>query len=132
MTRKTSGIVASAIQAYMRHLERQEEINRSTFENAQKARGHVGEVKKRQVFEKLTVKKMRYIDGYYGTTTLVIFEDETGNLIKWFSSKELDDLEEGDVVDIKSTVKKHDEYNGVPETVVSRAVIERTYEEAAA
>ena len=131
VVRKTAGIVASSIQAYLTAKEREEEITRRRSEDAKKARGLVGEVKKRQVFEKLTVRTVRYIDGNWGTTTLVVFEDEPGNLIKWFASTELDELEEGDIVNIKATVKKHDEYNGVPETVVNRAVILEKLEVAA-
>jgi hypothetical protein len=66
---------------------------------------------------------MKYIEGQWGTTTLVSFEDKPGNLIKWFASVDLDDINTGDVVDIKATVKKHDEYQGVKQTMVSRAKI---------
>jgi hypothetical protein len=119
----TSGIVASLISAYLRAQEREEEIAQRKSEDAKKSREWLGEVKVRQNFEKLTVTKMVYIPGAYGTTTLVIFEDEPGNIIKWFASVKLDDLEEGDVVDIKATVKKHDEYNEQKQTLVTRAKI---------
>ncbi|MHC4299598.1 MAG: hypothetical protein ACYS7Y_20150 [Planctomycetota bacterium] len=132
VTRRSSGLVASAIFAHTRHLEREEELNQRRQEDAKKSREWVGEIKKRQVFEKLTVTKMRYIEGDWGTSTLVMFEDEPGNIIKWFCSKELDDLERGDVVTIKATPKKHDEYNGVKQTQVNRAVIMEKHEEVAA
>ncbi|MHC4370952.1 MAG: hypothetical protein ACYSW8_25355 [Planctomycetota bacterium] len=131
VTHRTSGLVASAISAYLRHLEREEELNRRKFEDAKKSREWVGEIKKRQVFEKLTVTKMRYLEGEWGTTTLVCFESEPGDLIKWFASKDLDDLEQGDVVDIKATPKKHDEYQGVKQTMVNRAVILKKHEAVA-
>lgn len=123
VTHKTKGLVASAISAYLRHLEREEELNQRKRDDAKKSREWVGEIKKRQVFENLTVKVMRYIEGDYGTSTLVVFEDEPGNLIKWFASKELDDLDRGDVVNIKATPKKHDEYQGVKQTQITRAII---------
>jgi hypothetical protein len=120
VNRKTMGIVASAVSAYMRHLDREEEL---VQEKATKSREWVGEVKVRQDFTGLTVKHMKYIEGRYGTTTLVAFEDEPGNLIKWFASVSLDDINKGDVVDLKATVKKHDEYKGVKQTLITRAKI---------
>ena len=114
--KSSAGILASAVQAHLRNQERADETTK-------KVRNHVGTEGMREVFTNLTVKTMKYIEGFYGTTTLVIFEDEPGNILKWFSSKSLDGLEVGDVVDIKATVKKHDSYKDVPQTLVSRAVV---------
>ncbi len=123
VTRKTSGLVASVIGAHLHYLDREDEIGRRKFDNAEKSREWVGEIKQRQVFEKLTVTKMKYIETEWGTTTLVCFESEPGDWIKWFASRELDDLEVGDVVDIKATPKEHSEYKGVKQTMVTRAVV---------
>jgi hypothetical protein len=109
-------------------MEREEEIAQQKREDAVKSREWVGEVKKRQDFEKLTVKSMKSFETQYGRSTLVVFEDEPGNLIKWFATVKLDDLEPGDVVDIKATPKKHGDYNGVKETMVNRAKILRKVE----
>jgi hypothetical protein len=130
VTFKTQGLVASVITAHLRHLEREEEINQRRRDDATKSREWVGEVKKREVFEQLTVKRMTYIEGNYGTTTLVHFESPEGALIKWFASKDLDDIHKGDVLDIKATPKKHDEYKGIKQTIVNRAVIVKTHEVA--
>lgn len=108
VTRKTAGIVASAISAYLCHLGRA------------KSREWVGEVKVRQDFKGLTVQSMKYIEGRFGAVTLVTFEDELGNLIKWFASTRLD-IDKGDVVDIKATVKEHTDYKGVKQTMITRA-----------
>jgi len=121
--RSTSGIVASLISAYLRHMEREEEIAQRKCEDAVKSREWVGKLKVRRRFDKLTVKSMKSFEGDWGLTTLVVFEDEPGNLIKWFATVNLDDLEPGDVVNIKATVKKHGDYNGVKETMVNRAKI---------
>jgi hypothetical protein len=131
VTHKTRGLVASAISAHLRHLEREDELKQRDLDNAKKSREWVGEIKKRQVFEKLTVTRMRYIEGEWGITTLVCFESEPGDLIKWFASKDLDDLEVGDVVDIKATPKKHDLYKDVKQTMVNRAIILKKHEVAA-
>lgn len=123
VTNKTAGIVASAVQAYLKHQEREAEIVRRQRADAAKVRGHVGTVGKREVFGPLTVRMMKYFDSQYGVKTLVKFEDATGNLICWWASKELDELEQGDVVTIKATVKEHGDYNGTPQTIVQRAAI---------
>ena len=127
VNRKTMGIVASAVSAYMRHMDREEEIIQKLKDDAVKSREWVGEVKVRQDFTGLTVLSMRYLEGRYGTTTLVTFEDEPGNLLKWFASVELDDINKGDIVNIRATVKKHDEYKGVKQTLITRAKILKTY-----
>jgi len=119
----TSGLVASLISAYLRHMEREEEIAQRKREDAVKSREWVGKIKVRQDFEKLTVQSMKSFETQYGVSTLVIFEDQPGNLIKWFATVKLDDLEPGDVVNIKATVKKHGDFNGVKETMVNRAKI---------
>jgi len=121
--RSTSGLVASIISAYLRHMEREEEIAQRKREDVKKSREWVGKLKVRQRFDKLTVKSMKSFEGDWGVTTLIVFEDEPGNLIKWFATVKLDDLEVGDVVDLRATVKKHGDYNGVKETMINRAKI---------
>jgi hypothetical protein len=123
VTLKTAGIVASAISSYLRDCERQEELTQREADDALKTREWVGKEKVRQDFTGLTIQYMKYIEGRYGTTTLVAFEDATGNLIRWFASTNLDTIEKGDVVDIKATVKKHDTYKDVKQTMVNRAKI---------
>jgi hypothetical protein len=125
VTRKTSGIVASAVSAYLRYLDREAELNQKKADDAVKSREWVGEVKVRQDFTGLTVQFMKYFEGRYGTTTLIAFEDEPGNLIRWFASVEIDDIDKGDVVDLKATVKKHDDYKGVKQTLITRAKINK-------
>lgn len=122
VTRKTAGIVASAISSYLKSCERQVEEARNR-KDVTKTRGWVGKEKVRQDFMGLTIQYIKYIGGKYGVTTLVAFEDETGNLIRWFSSTNMDNLNQGDVVDIKATVKKHDTYRDVNQTMISRAKI---------
>jgi hypothetical protein len=131
VTRRTMGIVASAVSAYMRAMACEEALNQVRRDDTKKSREWVGEVKVRQDFTKLTVKFMKYLEGNYGTTTLVSFEDEPGNLIKWFASIKLDNIDKGDVVDLKATVKKHDDYKGVKQTLITRAKINTINGEAA-
>ena len=62
--------------------------------------------------------------GHYGVTRLVKIEDRDGNLFLWWNSgkvvKSGVELVEGVRVVGKATVKRHDTYKGVPQTVVTR------------
>ena len=80
----------------------------------------------------LTVTKVRPFDSYYGVKTLVVFEDEPGNLLNWWASCNVDHLEEGDVVTIKATVKEHGDYKGTAQTIIKRVKVEETHEQQAA
>jgi hypothetical protein len=65
----------------------------------------------------------KYVNNFNGYTHLYKFNNN-GNVITYFSSKDLF-LEVGYNVIIKSaTVKKHDSYNGINQTVITRGKIE--------
>lgn len=113
---RTTGIAASIVSAYMREEERAQERERDQGQPSE----HQGEVGKRQEF-RLKVTGKRYIDGGYGLTVLHLFEDEGGNRFSWFASSA--DLEEGQVFNIKGTVKIHDQYKGVKRTVLTRCKV---------
>lgn len=81
-----------------------------------------------EVGEKITaagiVKVAATIDGYYGSTRLVIIETADGNLVKTFGTgASLFGVETGDAVTIAGTVKSLDFYRGDKQTVLTRAKI---------
>jgi len=114
---RTSGLVASAIAAYLRHCERIEELRNENQRN--KERRHVGVVGERMGFAQVEVKKLHHMDGQFGVRTLVKFETPEGNILIWWTGKETDWIV-GDKVDITGTVHKHSEYNGCPQTELKR------------
>jgi hypothetical protein len=120
---KNIGIVASAIAAYQRHLDKEAELNIRRRQNLE--RKHVGEVGKRSDFENVVVKRMRYFESEFGVKTLVTFEDQSGNVLIWWASKQLDEVEEGETVNIRGTVKKHGDYQGMPQTELQRVKNEK-------
>jgi hypothetical protein len=67
-----------------------------------------------------TMKLDAIVDGYYGPLHLYSFNTDKG-LLKWFSSKEVA-VKEGKIL-ITATVKKHKEYKGNKETIVTRVKI---------
>ncbi len=91
---------------------------------AAQAIGHWGTEGKRA---EVTVKVLKTIavEGDYGTSWLVIMEGSEGHAIKTFSSGAfVEDAfrAEGteETLRVKATVKKHDTYDGKPETIVTR------------
>lgn len=116
---KTSGIMASAVSAYQRHLDKEEERKR---EQEKSPKEHVGTVGKREVFS-ITVRAVRCFEGDYGVRSLVRMEDASGNILIWWTGEAPEWAEEGESHDVKGTVKKHDEYKGTPQTVVSRVAL---------
>ena len=116
---KSVGLAVSAIGAYQRDMEREEKRNRER-QNATSV--HVGTVGKRQSFNGLVVKAFRTLDTRFGVSTLITYADGSGNIIKWFASG-YQDVQVGDTVNLTATVKEHGEWNGVPETTITRAKV---------
>jgi hypothetical protein len=114
---RTSGIVGSAIAAYLRYCERVDELRNESRKN--KDRKHLGVVGERVGFAQVEIKKLHCMDGQYGVRTLVKFETIEGNILIWWSSKEIK-WGVGDKVDITGTIHKHSEYNGCPQTELKR------------
>ena len=112
---KFAGVAASIIRAYQRVLadERRAERTRQVAATSR----HFGTVGERAVFT-LTVEKVITLDGQFGTTYLHKFTDPQGNVAVWFSSSEK--LDEGETVTVKATVKRHDQREGVAQTILTR------------
>lgn len=110
------GIAASAISSFLREQER--EINRRKLADLHKASAYVGELKQRLEFN-LTLEFTREYSSDFGVTTLYKFVDESSNVIVWWSSNNLE-IEVGQTVTVKATIKKHEERDGIKQTVVTR------------
>ena len=70
----------------------------------------------------MTVKNVQGFDGAYGTSYLVTMVTPEGNVLKTFSSGNFGNVEVGQTLQIKGTVKKHEVYKGNKETMLSRVV----------
>lgn len=138
---KHIGYVASAIPAYNRAKGIEDIRIRHGKEWAEKLKNmaYVGEIGKRQDF-KLLVTGLIPVETAYGISTLVKFEDESGNQLTWFASgtpqveekvevKDTDgwfvqrDLVQGRWYKVKATVKAHELYKEVPQTKITRAKV---------
>jgi hypothetical protein len=120
VTEKTLGIFCGGVAGYTREFA--ERVARDNRPSA-----HVGEVGKRQAFGVVSVVKCVSITSMWGDQSLVIMRDAAGNVLT--TKTAADRLPEcvfaGSQVSItKATVKEHDEYRGVAQTVLSRVVFE--------
>jgi hypothetical protein len=124
-TTKNFGIACSAIPTYLREMER--EINRRKKFEADLSSQYVGEVGKRETFT-ATLVYTTDLESQFGVTHLYKFKDEAGNILVWFASSvfynvaEGRDIDLGDTVKFDATVKNHEEYKGIKQTMISRAV----------
>lgn len=111
-------LLASAISAV-------ERLRAKKRERATIAEGHLAPVGEKVENVPARVLALREFSSYYGvrarTTTLVKMQAASGHIVTWWASNP-PKLDEGDEVVIdRATVKKHDEYDGQDQTVVTRA-----------
>ena len=106
---KHMGFACSIIQAYRREMARLAKVNTDSQ--------YIGTIGKRDTFT-LKVNRLIFSDGFYGLTIIHLMEDKDGNVFKWFSSGP--ELDEGEFLTLKATVKDHGEYQGTKETVLTR------------
>jgi hypothetical protein len=84
---------------------------------------HVGAVGDRLRGVSATVSFTRGFPGQFGTSYLVVMADGDGNVFKTFGSGEFCyAVDAGDAVVFTGTVKAHESYDGVAQTVLSRVV----------
>jgi hypothetical protein len=111
VTLRNAGYVASVVEAY-----------KKTLAVTPKVLKHLGEIGERRDFENLRIVSTKNVEGDYGITTLVKFQDGEGNLLEWWASAgaNIDWVEEGKPVNINAMVKDHKMFQGKPYTVLLR------------
>lgn len=105
------GFAASMVYSYRKYIEKEMENKNSTSE-------WIGEVGQRINLDEVIVKYENSFQGNWGITHLYKF-DYNDNYITWFASKR-QDVKVGDKVKFVGTVKKHDTYKGVKNTLCTR------------
>ena len=114
---KRLGIACSMIQVYKRFLEK--ELERAN-ELPSKWFGLIGS---RLEDCEVICTFSTVTESYYGTSTLYKFMDNEGNVFKTFYSGHTWEVEQGEKVRLWGTVKKHDEWNGKKETMLTRCKV---------
>lgn len=120
VTPRLAGIVASAVPAYDREQADKLAAQRTAqrISNSQ----HVGQVKQRLTFSDLLVERTYETENMYGLVTWVTMSDKDGNVFCWKASGSVD-FKVGDRVSGKGTVKGHDDYKGVKQTILTRCTL---------
>lgn len=118
------GLLASAPQAYIRHLETAAEraAKQARWAAEKDAKAHseyLGEVKDKIEFTGV-ISAIKWIPKEFGTTVLYTIVTPDGNVVKWFASREALGDKEGVEVSLAGTIKKLDDYHGNKATVVTR------------
>lgn len=109
------GILASLVKVYAR--QQQIEQDRKAVPVVA---GFIGTVGDRLRNISAAAKIVRYWEGDWGTTTLLVATTDDGHTLVWRASKYID-IEAGDRFTMAAaTVKDHDTYRGVDQTVIFR------------
>ena len=116
---------------WVRKLPREMGKRAKAREDAQEARRGsewVGDVGERLRELPLAVMFTTHIDTEFGGSKLAKFTDADGNEFGWFGSgSDIWELEKGQEIVLTGTVKKHDTYQGIKQTMLTRCkVIEYT------
>jgi hypothetical protein len=111
------GIACSMIQVYKRHMEK--ELERAN----ELPSDWFGNIGSRLEDCQVTCTFKTHCETMYGVSTLYKFMDLEGNVFKTFYSGHTWSVEQGEKTRLWGTVKKHDEWNGKKETMLSRCNI---------
>jgi hypothetical protein len=120
--RRHEGIVASGVAAYRRDLEKAAELAANAAREAVRPSSHVGQVDKRYDFRGLVVRSARTVTNDWGSSLMLLLEDQDGNDLKCFLRGV--SFEVGDVLGGKATVKGHSEFKGRKVTDLTRCKLE--------
>lgn len=112
----TLGLAASIWTAYERAMEREVERRQKLSTLAHSEWQGIVDRSTGVLF--LHVTKVLDLESEYGVTHLHMMQDERGNAFKWFASSTR--LDVGTLYRIEGKVKKHDEYQGIKSTVLTR------------
>lgn len=118
---KRASFVASAVAAKARADE--SELRRTRELEKNKDSQWLGTEGERLRDLLVTFESQRTFAGGFGNTYLMKFRDEAGNIVSWFSSVCFS-VRPGEQMKLTGTVKSHNEFKGVRETVLSRCKIE--------
>jgi len=117
------GLACSCIAAYNRAMGVQVERKKALPSN------HFGEVGKRLIDLDLEVLGKNSFDTMYGVMHLYRWRAPNGDIAIWKSSVDIG-MVAGDKIRVTGTVKKHDEWKGIKQTVLTRCKVEKVKEDA--
>ncbi len=116
VTKKHFGILCSAVSAYQREVEKRDVERRKALAPSL----YFGMVGKRETWT-ANVVNIREFESQYGVKHLVKL-DINGNVAIWWASCAVE-FEVGDEVEVKGTVKAHNDYQNTAQTELSRCKV---------
>ena len=119
-----AGFIAYAPVAYESFVKERERQAKHDAEMMQErmSSNYIGEIGKRISNSVSEMKLVTSWDTMYGTTYLYKMVDVNGNTVVWYASNPCD-CDSFIGKNIKATVKDHDEYDGVKQTIVNRCKV---------
>lgn len=121
------GMVIAAMASY--HREMEYELRKTKDRQAMQESKWVGEIKERIRGRRVTLVSQKVIgsSNYSDNDRLLImFMDEGGDILIWWTETGGTEYRNGEKFWIDGTVKKHDEFNGLKQTILSRVKIHAT------
>lgn len=115
---KHFGYVCSAIPSYERIIEKEKK------KTDNKKSEFVGNVKDKLQNIEVELTGRKLIDGYYGVAQMLTFKDNDGNIyVSFYTGK--NDYEDyvNEKVSLSGTIKKHNDFNGIKQTILNRISI---------
>lgn len=107
--------IPKAVERYKEEKRRQEEKEKLAAES-----NYLGEIGEKIEVDFVSGKEVACCETQFGLLHIYEFKDANGNVVVWKSSSSKDIPESGVVA---GTVKAHEEYNGIKQTVILRAKI---------
>ena len=89
---------------------------------------YIGEIKERLRDLQVTLTAIHSFDGFYGTSTMYIFQKDEDVLV-WTTSSCKYELEIGEHILLTGTVKDHKLYKNIKQTILSRCIIKKEAEQ---
>jgi hypothetical protein len=109
---KLFGYIAAAVNTWLKDNEK------AAQDTTVKSNEYFGTIGQRYMIKGLRITRLTPIEGQWGTTLVYGFVDEEGNAYAWFSTKDVGEVNE--VVNLKGTIKNHQEYMGRKQTILTR------------
>jgi len=122
ITYKEYGFVASIVSSFTRHIEREIiKEQKATLQKQELISQYIGSIGEK-IQTELTYINTFSFETQWGAGHIHKFLDQNGNVFIWKSSKYIE-VDQGQKVKIKGTIKDHSEYAGAKQTILTRCKI---------
>lgn len=120
ITGRSIGYAVSIVSCYNKYLDRQAKEEERRKESEESSSKYVGFVGARVAFNPVCIDVVTSWETQYGMTIRYKMYDADGNCYMWDSSSGIREDDFVEVVSITGTVKKHDTFNGIQQTWLTR------------